>query len=90
AQVLQAGAAAGVITSGTMAPYWKTADTCEGVELTDESGVRAVAMGLVDSRVGTGDAVDIDIRGKAVAAKVVQRNLNTGAGTYAIPLVYSD
>jgi aminomethyltransferase len=90
AHVMRAGRVAGVITSGTMAPYWKAADTCEGVELTDESGLRAVAMGLIDSRMGVGDEVAIDIRGKAVAARVVRRNLNSASGRYAIPLLYSE
>ncbi|HPD46246.1 MAG TPA: glycine cleavage system aminomethyltransferase GcvT [Anaerohalosphaeraceae bacterium] len=90
ATVLKDGRPAGVITSGTMAPYWKTIDKCEHVELTEESAMRAVALGLINSRIGVGELVDIDIRGKAVAAKVVRRNLDSGKGRFAVPILYSE
>jgi len=88
--ILHAASPAGTVTSGTMAPYWKIADTCDEVQLTDESSMRAVAMGLVDSRLAAGDPVEIDIRGKLVEARVVNRNLNAAGGRYAIPLIYSE
>lgn len=88
AAVMFEGGPVGCITSGTMVPYWKVADTCQTVELTEESGMRALAMGLLDSEVRVGDEIEIDIRGRPVAAKVVGRNLNNRTTGICIPLIY--
>ncbi len=89
ATVVRQGRPVGYVTSGTMVPYWKVADTCESLELTEESGMRALAMGLLDSEVRIGDDIDIDIRGKAVPARVVQRNLNNRTASFSIPLLFT-
>jgi len=88
AEVLFEGRPVGYVTSGTMVPYWKVAGTCESLRPTDESGVRAVAMGLLDSDVAVADEIEIDVRGRKVAARVVRRNLNSRTDTVCIPLIY--
>ncbi len=89
ARVVRQGRPAGYIASGTMVPYWKVADTCETLELTEESGMRALAMGLLDSEVAIGDDIEIDIRGKGVSAKLVARNLNNRTAGFTIPLLFT-
>ena len=79
----------GYITSGTMVPYWKIDETSESVELTEESGMRAVAMGLLDRRVQVGEMIEVDIRGKGVPARVVSRNLNNRADRFSMPLLFA-
>lgn len=90
AAVMFEGGPVGYITSGTMVPYWKVADTCETVELTEESGMRALAMGLLDSEVRVGDDIEINVRGRPVGAKVVGRNLNNKTTRISIPLIYGE
>ena len=64
----------GWITSGTVAPYWKT--TGEGLEsrMTDETGKRPVCLGLIDSTLQIGQELDIDVRGKRIKAAIVERH----------------
>lgn len=79
AKVYFEGKNAGFVTSGTMVPYWKSEE---------ESGMRALAMGLLNCNIRVGDAIEIDIRGKAIAAKVVARNLQSRGGEASIPMVF--
>ena len=90
AAVMFEGRPVGYVTSGTMVPYWKVADTCDTVELTEESGMRALAMGLLDSKVRVGDDIEIDIRSRPVAAKVVGRNLNNKANRICTPIIHKN
>ena len=67
----------GWITSGTVAPYWKT--TGEGLEsrMVDETGKRPVCLGLIDSTLLIGQELDIDVRGKRIKAVVVAHHLRS-------------
>ncbi len=75
--------AVGYVTSGTMVPYWKSKGV--GVEsvLTDEQGMRAICLALVDSDIREGDSVAVEIRGRAVSAVVVPRHLSRQSPPYA-------
>jgi len=69
----------GWITSGTVAPYWKT--TGEGLEsrMIDETGKRPVCLGLIDSTLQIGQELDIDVRGKRIKAVIVAHHLRSEA-----------
>jgi aminomethyltransferase len=69
----------GWITSGTVAPYWKT--TGEGLEsrMIDETGKRPVCLGLIDSTILIGQELDIDVRGKRIKAVIVAHHLRSDA-----------
>ena len=69
----------GWITSGTVAPYWKTAgDGLESRQI-DEIGKRSVS-GLMDSSpLLIGQEIDIDVRGKRIKAVIVPHHLRSEA-----------
>ncbi len=73
----------GHVTSGTMVPYWKQAG--EGIDsrLTEEKGMRAIGLALIDSTVCEGDEIHIDVRGKKLGAVVVPYHLRSEAPPYA-------
>jgi aminomethyltransferase len=70
----------GYITSGTMVPYWKTRRQGDGYVLTEETGMRAIAIAMLDSTFRSGDTVEVMIRGREVEAIVVARNLDNRSG----------
>jgi aminomethyltransferase len=83
--VLHGGRPIGTVTSGTMAPYWVFPGPA--AEPSRESGKRAVAMALLNSDIPEQAVVAVDIRGKAVEARVVPRLLRTDAPPYARPVL---
>ena len=78
----------GVITSGTMVPWWVVKG--EGLKsiMTDEHRLRAICLGYVDSDVEVDDPLSVEIRGKAVEAVVVPFHLRSDAPPYARPILY--
>jgi aminomethyltransferase len=73
----------GWVTSGTMVPYWKMEGSGASSRLSQHTGMRAIGLALVDSRLGPGDVVSIDIRGKKAEAVLVSRNLQSDVAPYA-------
>src|SRR5512147_289382 len=80
----------GWITSGTVAPYWKT--TGEGLEsrMTDETGKRPVCLGLIDSTLQISQELDIDVRGKRIKAVIVARHLRSEAPPWARAIIHEE
>jgi aminomethyltransferase len=76
----------GFVTSGTMVPYWQT----EGVGLSSVQGedrnMRAIGLAMMDSDLVEGDKVEIDIRGKKVAAVIVPYFIRNEAPPYCWPI----
>ncbi len=76
----------GYVTSGTMVPYWQT----EGVGLSSVQGqdrnMRAIGLAMMDSNLVEGDEIEIDIRGKKVAAVIVPYFIRNEAPTYCWPI----
>ena len=79
ARVLRGGKPAGFVTSGTMVPYWVSAGSGIDSVQTDEKGMRAIALALLDSDLHDGDEIAIDIRGKSVRAVMVPYHLRNEA-----------
>ena len=81
------GANAGYITSGTMVPYWKVENRNGEQRFSDETGKRALALGLLGCEITPRRSVEIDVRGKEIKAVVVKRNLENRMGDYAFAVV---
>jgi len=77
----------GYLTSGTMVPYWKVQGAKLSSHFTDETSLRAVGLGLVDSRLRVGQRVRVDVRGRAAEAVVVPYHLRSEAPPYARPIL---
>lgn len=81
---------AGYVTSGTVVPYWKF--TGEGIasQMTQEKGMRPIALALVDSDLLDDETVAVDIRGRRVAARIVPYHLRSEAPPYARAITCHD
>lgn len=72
AVVFYQGKNVGTITSGTVAPYRKSQPPQDG-----QFDQRAVGLAYLDCRLAAGAAVEIDVRGRLLKAKLVKRNLKS-------------
>ena len=86
ADVYRAQKKVGYVTSGTMVPYWQT----EGVGLSsvqsEDRKMRAIGLAMMDSRLVEGDEIEIDIRGKRVAAVIVPYLIRNEAPPFCWPI----
>jgi aminomethyltransferase len=90
ASVYHAGRPVGVVTSGTMVPYWQHAGSGIASVPTGEKGLRAIGLALLDSDRVTGDEVEIDIRGRMTRARIVPYHLRNEAPPYARPILWNE
>ena len=67
-KVFKGEKAVGYVTSGTMIPYFKTAGEGLTSGITEERGMRAIGLALMDSDINEGDKIQIDIRGVKMAS----------------------
>ena len=77
----------GVVTSGTSAPYWILAPQDGGDVLTNQHGLRPLALAYLDSNLAPGDRVEVEIRGKRLAALLVAEHGSSQAPPYFRPLL---
>ena len=77
----------GYVTSGTMVPFWKFHGIGLDSQISDEKGMRAIGLALLDCRLVERDQVEIDIRGRRVKAIVVPYHLRSEAPPYARPIL---
>lgn len=78
-EVLQDGQAVGWVTSGTMVPYWVLDEQGRPTEAT---GRRSIGFAYVDSRLGPGDAVQVNVRGKLLRGELVKRHMRQDLPPY--------
>lgn len=78
----------GCITSGTIVPYLKTEGNGLETKITDEKGMRAIGLALLDSDVPVNDNVEIEIRGSRVKAAIPPFHLRGDAPPFARPIIY--
>jgi len=81
ARVVLAGREVGVVTSGTMVPYWQFGDGVPG----EGTGKRALALALLDREIPSEAAVAVQVRSREIAARIVPRFLNNRTGRHAVP-----
>ncbi|MBL7044259.1 MAG: glycine cleavage system aminomethyltransferase GcvT [Pirellulaceae bacterium] len=62
----------GVVTSGTMAPYWVFQGRAATMKITDETERRAIALAYVDTKLQPGQDVELEVRGRRLAGRIVQ------------------
>ncbi len=84
------GEHAGWVTSGTVVPYWKTEGEALASKLTDEKGMRAICLALLDSDIQDEDRVQVEIRGRKIEAVIVPYHLRSEAPPLARPVVYGE
>jgi len=77
----------GVVTSGTIAPYWKTEGCGAKAKPGDYSDKRAVCLAYVDSELDKGQPVRVIIRNKASQGMIVHKLLDSRTPPYARPLL---
>lgn len=80
------GLAVGLITSGTMVPYWKFTGQGLSSKISEEKGKRSIALAYIDAHLKEGDDLEILSRGKCLTAKVVKKFISTEAPPYARPI----
>jgi aminomethyltransferase len=73
----------GVVTSGTMVPYWRFSQGRPG----DRTDRRALALALLDASLVPGDSVRLRVRDRDLVATVVERFVDTRSGPYAVPVL---
>ncbi len=90
ARVLRRDQSVGFVTSGTMVPYWLSAG--EGIDSvqTEEKGMRAIGLALLDSDLREDDEVEVDIRGKLTRAVIVPYHLRNEAPPRAWPIPWNE
>jgi aminomethyltransferase len=75
----------GVVTSGTMAPYWEFDVAGATASITDQTDRRAIALAYVDTAVRTEREVDVEVRGKRLKAQIVSSHGRSEAPPYFRP-----
>jgi len=83
AEVVAAGRLAGHVTSGTMVPYWEPDAGRPGTV----SRLRALALAYLHAGLRGGSVVTVHVRERALAARVVERFINSRTGPYAVPVL---
>jgi len=78
----------GVVTSGTVAPYWVFEGEGLASLMTDSSERRAVALALLDCRVEENTPLQAEIRGRRAAALPVPTLLRAEAPPFARAVLY--
>ncbi|OGF44703.1 MAG: glycine cleavage system protein T [Candidatus Firestonebacteria bacterium RIFOXYC2_FULL_39_67] len=79
--------AVGYVTSGTMIPYFKTTGEGLATGISEERGMRAIGLALLDSDISEGDNIQVDIRGVKADGIIVKWHLRTDAPPYARPIL---
>ena len=87
--VLRNGEVIGYITSGTMVPYYHTQGEGADTKLLPETSKRSIGLAYVASDVSVGDRLEVDVRGKHLAAAVVSLHMKGNTPPYAQPVIYS-
>ena len=87
AKACRGQAPVGCVTSGTMVPCWEFQGQGAASRPGEVKTMRAIALALLDSRLREGDAVDLDIRGRPVEARIVARHLDSRTPPYARPIL---
>ena len=88
AKVFKEGKLIGWVTSGTMVPYWVFEGEGLSSRQTDEKQLRSICMAYLDSDTLEEDRVNIEIRGKYVAAVVAPYHMRNEAPPYARPILF--
>ncbi|MBC7239564.1 MAG: glycine cleavage system protein T, partial [Chloroflexi bacterium] len=81
------GQRVGWVTSGTVVPYWVFTGQDADAVPTDETGRRAIALGYIDAEIPREATVEVNVRGRALPARVVRRHGRSDLPPYFRPIV---
>jgi aminomethyltransferase len=81
---------AGVVTSGTVVPYWETEGSGLKAKLGAESLRRAICLAYIDADLKEGQRVKVSIRDKISEAMIVRRHISSEAAPYARPILIKE
>ena len=86
-EVFVDGRSVGVVTSGTVAPYWKFNGTGAYMKISDQTENRSIALAYLDAEIRADQEVEVSIRGRHVKGKTVRWHGRSEAAPYfhAIP-----
>ncbi|AOY78053.1 glycine cleavage system aminomethyltransferase GcvT [Clostridium formicaceticum] len=87
-KVYKDGVEVGYVTSGTMAPYFKTEGQGLDTIIKEEKGMRSIGLALVNSDVLVNDEVEVEIRGKKAKAAITPYHLRGDAPPFARPILH--
>ncbi len=68
----------GWVTSGTMVPYYKFDEN----GITDATGKRSIGFAYLDSAITKDDVIEVDVRGKRLKAKLVDKHMDQKTPPY--------
>ena len=77
----------GVVTSGTVTPYWKFEGVGATMNITERSDRRAIGLGYLDSTLRPGRTVDVVVRGNRLKAQIVRWHGRSEAPPYFHPIL---
>jgi len=82
------GSKVGSVTSGTMVPYWKFEGEGTRISITDEHGLRAIAMAYIDAQIHSQQELVVEVRGRRINSQLVLWHGSSEVPPYfrAIPL----
>ena len=72
----------GLVTSGTMVPYWKFEGKEESMKITDEHDLRAIALVYIDSDIPYDQKLEVEVRGRRIHSQLVQNHGTSGISPY--------
>ena len=76
----------GVVTSGTMIPYWIFEGDGATMRITEESGRRAIALANLDTDLHPGQEVDVIVRNRHLKARIVDWHGRSEAPPFFHPI----
>ena len=79
----------GYVTSGTMVPYYTHEGEGLKTVILEQSAMRAIGLAYIASDVLDEDRVEVDIRGRRIAAVIPPYHLRSDAPPYARPILYA-
>ena len=65
------GSKVGLVTSGTMVPYWKFEGEGDMMSITDEHDRRAIAMAYIDAQITAQQKLEVEVRGRRINSQIV-------------------
>ena len=65
------GSKVGLVTSGTMVPYWKFEGEGTTMSITDEHDRRAIALAYLDAQIPSQQELEVEVRGRRINSQLV-------------------
>ncbi|MDR2611228.1 MAG: glycine cleavage system aminomethyltransferase GcvT [Clostridiales Family XIII bacterium] len=87
-KVFKDGEEVGYVTSGSVAPYYRTEGKGLDTVLTDETDKRFIGLALVRSDLLPGDAIEVEIRDRRSEGAIVEWHLRGDAPPYSRAIIY--